>query len=951
MNAYAAIPLDRHTLLKATGNSGKSSILNAPKFFWLPETTFGRAGRKFKLVDRQGDKGFYDGQPTHRFYFRHTETSYMILETENGHGRFCQILFPKQNLGYGRIFVEAPYSQIEDIFWLRDIGEHGKGEPNPSLSRNYLYTTLKERGIDYEVVVQEDRLKELLYTDSLLDREGRFSIFPLRNHDDSSLETLRVLIYAICGFKADSGEMASLFASIIESQKKEESDTLELDLDQILNERQQMAEEEASINNIEAFRSDIATLNELVTYVEGHARPACHDYQAIRSGITQEHTQLHGKVEREERQRATHEADENKARGEAAEARTNVSMVQGELKHLTSSMKTLQGIVKTGRKLMKEEFTGQEIDGDDGAIALLQDFSKEQAEKLDNLRDEEKRVEKLRLARRDKERLERQIVDAQGRIDSADRHLAEQLSPHAATVLRTISPKLATADKTGLESDFVLFEDLARLFKDNGQGELHLGNNRFAVMTGGFDLEAEQAKITDWQGELAGINKEIATLEEMEASDPEQRNRAIAECEREIAKAKADIEYLNEYKAAEKNLPSAESAVEEATARKAAFETAKDEALEKAEAQAHLKDEIATRKQVMVERQDKLDEFLDRLSLGANMPIIAALLDAYKGGTHKPRQNITEEQVTALAKTLGTCQQNIEQMKTLVTKLVNEDIISDPEKVVFQTGATHRDVMSLASQAIEKLEQLGSRREALRDQKHTHKSMIGMKMQELRHNAKLVSDFEADINRMFKDLHINNLEGVQVKIGMNKVFEDLVAQIDRTDLHGEAEISANFYDQLTTFIGEFFDHGEVKQITMARILKTVSFITKKPGQEWTETGQSNSTVSLISIALLQQMMRQMMNPDIPTRIPLAVDELSHIDESEFDWFLANLEQDGYRLFSAATNNISAYTQQAIGSECCIDELKASKMYSKGVDGLFFHWEGLMEVDVEVEHEQ
>jgi replication-associated recombination protein RarA len=128
---------------------------------------------------------------------------------------------------------------------------------------------------------------------------------------------------------------------------------------------------------------------------------------------------------------------------------------------------------------------------------------------------------------------------------------------------------------------------------------------------------------------------------------------------------------------------------------------------------------------------------------------------------------------------------------------------------------------------------------------------------------------------------------------------------------------------------------------MNKIIKAVEFKTKKHGEDWVETSQSNSTTTLISITLLQLMMKEVMNQDIETSLPLIIDEVAHIDESEFPWLIRNIENNGFRLLSASTNNISVYTLEEIGTECCIDEFKASKVYSAGRVNVFFGAEGCL----------
>ena len=75
-------------------NKGKTSILNALKLFLLPEENLKDCKNKFAFRDSKG--GFYSGGESHRHYFP-DDFSFIVLEAENRHGAFCQILYRNKN--------------------------------------------------------------------------------------------------------------------------------------------------------------------------------------------------------------------------------------------------------------------------------------------------------------------------------------------------------------------------------------------------------------------------------------------------------------------------------------------------------------------------------------------------------------------------------------------------------------------------------------------------------------------------------------------------------------------------------------------------------------------------------------------------------------------------------------------------------------------------------------
>lgn len=278
------------------------------------------------------------------------------------------------------------------------------------------------------------------------------------------------------------------------------------------------------------------------------------------------------------------------------------------------------------------------------------------------------------------------------------------------------------------------------------------------------------------------------------------------------------------------------------------------------------------------------------------------------------------------------------ELKRLLTTLVSEGIISDAAKAVFEEGATYYSLEPLALNVKGVFDEIESRRSQLLENRQSHYSMLSLKLNELQGNADLIRVFESNVNRDYQNLKINNLDGVKIKIILDEQFEQLLLEGQGL---GSNKAPDEFYERLGAFSDHFFGKSGAGELTLNKVIKQIRFETKKQNSDWIETGQSNSTVTLISIVLLQKMFKEILNPESHANIPLTIDEVAHIDEGEIYWLTKTLEESGYSLIAASTNNVSVYTLDALGSESCIDLCKAEKSYSPSRLNVFYGYEGVL----------
>ncbi|PSV00466.1 hypothetical protein [Photobacterium kishitanii] len=931
--AYVEIPLDRHVLLKATGNVGKSSTLNAFKLFWLAEVNFTSCERKFKFASRQAESGYYSQDDAFNHYFP-TTRSYLILEVENLHGRFCQILYPRPNRSYGRIFAKCAYSEIEHLFWDKENGEDGLGSPNNDLSTTAISAYLEIKGIPFENVTNKERLCQLLYSDSVIDDDCQFSVFPLKNQDKQTIKTFASLVHAMCGAKSDNSELVNMFSSIIEGQKVDHNDILSLDLDKIMQEREELNREASALTKLDMY------CHEANTAINGYAIAGGlisvgSEFVAMRNCLDSQMTTISTKSAQLTEKKNEQARLLTDKRIVTKDKRSSLDNVKGELAVLRREYKVAEKKVTEGEEIISE-FSIVGIATDDyhakgGIFELINEDTQQQKENLNVLEDKEANAKLVDQLTKKKSLLTEQLGINQSQLNNANSLLINSVDENAKSVLLSLDNRFAAIPAFDLdETQVITINAFCSLFSmDNYKANLN-----------GIPFNTAQKikSITDIESDIERLKNDIWEIDSRVRSisneDLVYKESAINACRVAIAKNNKDIEKLQTYLVAKKELPVKKDELE---ATEAAYLSAQKELEEANAAQQKItKDgkDLAEKLEELNAKKANVLSLKGRLDQCRNTPCFASLISDINDENVKPMLSVSNEQIDEIARGFSRYQDAFNTVKTQLALLVSAGLIEDEDRATFSNSATLNALSPLVARVKNQFEQVEPRKKILSDNMSSHKSIISMKMQELRGNSRAIAAYKARINRMFEHFKINNLSGVQIDLVLDPRFQNLLEQADRTDLESASEINTAFYERLESFITSFFKGGN-KRLTINKIIKSVVFKTRKGDGEWIETGQSNSSVSLIVIPLIQNLMKDMLNPDIGYTIPMPVDEVAHIDPSQIEWLLDMFQADGFTLLGASTHNINAKTLIAINAELNLGELSVRKSYSKERDLVLF----------------
>jgi hypothetical protein len=279
---------------------------------------------------------------------------------------------------------------------------------------------------------------------------------------------------------------------------------------------------------------------------------------------------------------------------------------------------------------------------------------------------------------------------------------------------------------------------------------------------------------------------------------------------------------------------------------------------------------------------------------------------------------------------------DLRQLGKLKDKIINElresvheDIIEDDGEIRTQVppSGSVKHCMQRISDVYSELPQQD---QVLMHQVHEHNESVASYIKVLTDNYEHVQRFESQLNRDFSQVRINDLEQVAVNISVHPKFRNLIAEINKFDLHGDKLPSDEFYERLRVFVGEFFKDSANAKLTMDKIVTNLSYRTKKAGDERLQTKQqSNSTTALINFEMVQVLLNKVLHSSANVAMPLVLDEAATIDLAQFDWLLPHLSQRGFSLFAASTYSASAELIHKIGVYHEIGMMKTSQPYHKG----------------------
>ncbi|WP_395341851.1 hypothetical protein PN836_020270 [Ningiella sp. W23] len=915
--AYAELEVDEHSMLVAQGNVGKSSLINAIRLFFLPECSLAKQAVNFGFSDSHGE--FYSAEETFNHYFP-SKYSFLILEYEKrvyDGPHCCQIISASQTgrLKIERMFTQLPFAQLRPLFWQEGDDADGIGQRVDSLSKQRIYDFIQKHDKRYEIAKEPNKVAAIIYESEL--QASRYTLFPLRERNTQTINSLRALIKLL--FVA-SGKNKKPFtdaiANIIESAKKTSQDQLGFDIAQFKAQHESLKLQENQLNKI---------INEEKLYLKIlKDREDFTAYLAMLGDVKPGLIWLQNGLDKLQQELSEHANKNGQAQSAFEIANKALTDLEGDLKSekrkqrdISKDLKQFEQTTQTVARI-KHEFPGQSVEFIQQSI---QDDLDEKQHELDIVegrvaRDEaiaslETKLTQL-CARRDKLRFA---------IDKNEFSLEAQLPKNQVDWLHSIHPALANANAGHelSEQERTVFEQFFSLFESHPS---HFAFYDRRVEFKAFmrvNREAELEKLTQ---EIESVEKQLKEISG-DAPSALHQEQSIKQLQQQILLNIKDLEALS-------NDDYAQRRVSELV-KDADITNSSIEALEYSIAAALKKCETARAKRESIKAQySQCKESI------AQHSALLKQLKSFASTNNKWLVLLPDDQELSgyinenTLELFQTSASHLEQLQyALLSQLrsfIDANIIDDKHGIKGDAPFWH-EISKCVDDVSEVYGNLDTQRSLLGRQIEEHNHTIGTKKEIIVQNFKIIKAFEKEINQAFAGITINNVESVEFEVGINKQFSSLVNEFAETNLYSNQMQSDDFYQRLVAFAERFFDKDDNFTLTMDRVIDSFEprvQLKNKRGRE--DKKQSNSTNALIKIKLVQLLLKRLIAHNCDTSLPIVHDEIANIDIGQFDWWLNDLAESGFKLMAAGTHSTSAELQAKIGRRHVMDALTTALPY-------------------------
>lgn len=938
--AYVELEIDKHSMLVAQGNVGKSSLINAIRLFFLPECSMAKQAVNFGFSDSHGE--YYSSEASYYHYFP-SKYSFLILEYEkrlfNGE-HACQILtMGNGRLKFERMFTSLPYAKLQHLFWQEGTDEDGIGGRVEKLNKQHIYEYINKHD-KYAVLAKEaSKVASLIYESEL--NATRFTLFPLSKADEQQINSLRALIKLL--FVASSRNkkpFTQAIANIIESGKKQAQDQLGFSIAEFKATHENLKAEETRLNTIINQQNNF---NKLIK-----TRDTFLDFIAILGQVNPTNAWLEKELNQSKQQlqtladkRATANEKLIKAKQKLKKEEDDQRAFSREVKDKTKELRVVEAKSKRINELSAEYFGETNIYISDmlkGEIANNQ----KQLDVFDGNVKKDEAIAKLDIEIQ-------QLLEKKNIIETAIEakafNLENQLSKQALNVLHSIQPQLSQANTTyALEqadidsiNGFVqLFEEQANTFQFYDQ----------SIAYQPFKAPNRQAQLNNIEQELTALYRQKKGMQ-AEHTNPIQAQQVRKEIVRALTLAQADLDIITDADYINRRVTDLTKELDILKDQISANEKLKQTAIKDLDIARQkfdkLNNEYEAYKRELGEFEQqhaRLNSFMLRnkawLSLGDQDEV-------FNGYFNNEQLDIFEKSASELSELKF-------QMISSLRNFIEDNVINDKCGIKGDAPLWH-EIAATIEDVSEVYGNLDTERHLLAKQIEGHNQTIGTKREVLIQNYRVIKNFEKEINDSFSSITINNIEKVEFEVGINKQFEALVKEFEHTNLFASEMQSDAFYERLVAFAEKFFDHNDNFILTMDKVVESFEPHVKlknKTGKE--DKQQSNSTNALIKTKLVQLLLKRLLAHKTDTSFPIVHDEIANIDISQFDWWLRDLSDAGFCLLAAGTHSTSAELQAKIGRRHVLDAMTTAFPYHQERNRVY--WQGAEEfLSHDLHHQQ
>lgn len=931
--AYIEVPIDETIILLGTGNWGKSSLINAMRFFLLPETTLANCATKFAFLSSKdtSQKGAYYSKDEVRDHYFPSEHSRLILEVEHRlsdgtRRRHCQIIAGGNDYQINRYFINQPYDDIQHLFW--DKTDEGAGERPKNISGRNLLSALKEVDRSAIQVKQTESLNRHLYDagNFMNKHEPCYVIFPLKDLSDTAVESVRSLVKLI--FNQDSHSITMMTGAAVNQRNQNNDNKFMVDVQKLIHEHTDIENKKQHIRHLKSLKPEFEALKskyqELRTEHELDISLARLIIEQ-RAGAELSNRSLSSVIsEMTPRQSHLREYVEMKSQREG-EIRINDALIDGA----NTDLEKIKKRIKHAEDYLLRY---PSLDADTVKVIIEEELLQHR-EDLQIIIDVDTRNRKVRDIKEKIEARESSLKILIEKRDNFGFSLVSQLPDEQLELLMTLNPKLFDANplRTLSESELKAFDSMYGLFTplDNGFKFFNVDLLHSALFLSEQDslqdrIDNESQQIEELKDKLYDLCRQNDKQTLHDLSQIKRLEQNIESAERELKSVKrldSDREALTE----------TNEKISNYMQKNEKLTTQLSEVIKSIE---HQKSELA-KHQVAKEKVEASCAKFERA-----LEMINAFLPRY------PRvEKIIElsspdiEHEIAAIEPAEICQ--IESMRTAIEKakeardfvikaLVNmcaQRVIEDTQGILKGEQETTASAIHNTFTELETLfNLLEDNEDQLRRDTEIHNKYIRNRLDRMKLAQETIKSTVDGINQELAEASINDLEGVRLSVVLNGPFEDLVKSwIEFDDLDPNNSLPTSWYNRLQEFMSSEAVTLDGK-LLIDNLIMSAGYESKKLGNLWEKKTQSTSTQLLTSIHFCKIFLNRLTPSAYTLALPLIMDECGQVSSEQFRPIIDLLYEDDQSIIGITTHGKSGGMIAEFGNFQILDEMTSGKPY-------------------------
>ena len=928
-HCFTEIDIDRHLAVFGQNNKGKTSILNALKLFLLPEENLKDCKNKFAFRDSKG--GFYSGGESHRHYFP-DDFSFIVLESKNRRGTFCQILYRNRNeQGYGRVLLPQSFDSIRHLFWNTQSSlNDGLGEKAADASLKTVLDTLKRLG-SIGLSDKKDIRQKLFYEDEFNPEAGQFCILPFSGGgNEREIKAFRSLFQLAYDIGANEKRtLPDAAAAVLEGEKQRANERLDSDLQDILSEEKALLEEGDYLQKCEDQQKHWHKLHQLREDTQRQARAAAQGYTDLAAALLQAQQNAGSEMRLLQAKKQTLLETKNTAESRRGSLKTEKDQLVGRLQLLDAQYKQAQETVNraTAVCMRYPDLTLDKIkDTLDAEKRRLQ----QQSESLQSLetaqRDFQAALKRRNQAQTDIQKIENQL--AQNR-DCLPDFLPDA---HSRNVLGSLNAGFNTLSVQPDAEAQRHIRAFAALFTEQNGRLAFLGETMpktpFQVYNKAQQQELLQQDLNEAKQSYETAKQEYDSLSAALSGSPDNLAAEQKACQHELARAEDELKLImlwdsNQAQCEEARRLKNETAaqLDELTLQHESAAQAADAAKEAFDSHVSLMFEVEDRHKSHRRLQERLN--FCQQQRGSELDELSADLLPEPCEAAEGRLKAVE---TAFAQ-WRTLQNERDQV---LQQMLKSGVLNDGQFVdLSYKTAFDREEFDNCYTALQTLyNNLESEQRNFANRRTAHVKHALIRVQELEDAAKQIREFEREINQEFRAHRISDLEEIRVSFRLHPNFEQLLNKLGNIDRVSGSGLDKNFYELIRQFTQAFFDQNSGRStLDMAGIIQEVSYTCRKKGEEKpTATSQSTGTNTMINCLLFSTLLKRLMRKQTALTMPLVLDEMDKLDDVNLPEFVKIAAQYGFAVFGTCPN-LTPKVMSAVDNYLSLEYFSAEYPYN------------------------